>query len=338
MSIRIAFLTSHPDLPSTRYRVARLVPHLKEAGFECMVQRIPKNAFKRLHLFSSMGDFDLVFLQKRLLSYVWQRLLRRFAKRIIFDYDDAIMFRDDADASRGHALSSSRMRKFKGTLKIADYLTPANTFLGEQALAAGFETPEGIHVLPTGLDVERWQIKTAPADEHGTLTLGWMGTWNSLAYLRPIIPAIQEVQRRRPNIKIKLICDRFIDIPGVNQQNTLWNPATETKEILDFDIGLAPLQDTPFARGKAAFKILTCFAAGVPVVASPVGANLDVVIEGETGYLASTSAQWIDSIEKLAKNTTARMAMGRQCRKLVETRYTSQKIAKDLANLLKSMI
>lgn len=132
---------------------------------------------------------------------------------------------------------------------------------------------------------------------------------------------------RNPNVKVRLIGSGSIQMPGVNVEAVQWSNESEVAKICKFDVGIMPLPDEPWTRGKCGFKLIQYMACGLPVVASPVGVNADIVSDGVNGYLADTTDQWVNRLSRLASDHSLREGMGQEGRKLVEEQYCLQATA-----------
>jgi glycosyltransferase involved in cell wall biosynthesis len=174
-----------------------------------------------------------------------------------------------------------------------------------------------VEILPTGLDVGAYPVRT-PRENDGLLRLVWIGGGSVLKHLRGIVPALEELGRRFPQVRLRIVSNEFLDLKSMPVEQRPWSRETEVADLVSSDIGLAPLTDDPFTRGKCAFKILQYQAAGLPVVASPVGVNEQYVRDGATGFLVRDLSQWIDRLAALIENPDLRLALGRAGRRDVE--------------------
>jgi glycosyltransferase involved in cell wall biosynthesis len=202
---------------------------------------------------------------------------------------------------------------------------------GNEYLAAMFrQRGRSVTVLPTCVDPAHYIVKQHAAAD--PLRLVWIGSSSTLPYLAEIVPALRQIQ----NIRLITIADRTIDdAAGLNVEHVPWSLQSEAASLIRGDIGIAPTPDDRWTRGKCGFKIIQYMAAGLPVIASPVGANAEIVREGETGLLVSTPQQWIDAIVRLAGDPTLRGRMGRAGRERVVREYSIERAADVWAQLLR---
>ena len=165
----------------------------------------------------------------------------------------------------------------------------------------------------------------------GPVRLVWIGSGSTLPYLAELVPALRQVE----HVRLVTIADRTIDSSaGLDVEHIPWSLETEASSLIRGDIGIAPTPDDRWTRGKCGFKIIQYMAAGLPVIASPVGANAEIVREGETGLLATTPQQWIDAILNLAADAELRAIMGRAGRERVEREFSIARAAHAWTKLL----
>jgi hypothetical protein len=173
----------------------------------------------------------------------------------------------------------------------------------------------------------------ARADDEGPFTLGWIGSPLTSAYLEPLRPALVELAARQ-SFRIVLVGASPTALAGLPVERVAWSLETEAAQLARFDVGLMPLPDLPWERGKCGYKLIQYMASSLPVVASPVGANRDIVVPGETGFLAETWAEWGAALDRLAQDPALRQRMGAVGRRRVEQRYALQTRAPELIDLL----
>ncbi len=230
----------------------------------------------------------------------WQLfLLRRSVRTLIFDFDDAVFLRDSYSPKGLH--HAGRLRRFAATIRACDAVVAGNRFLAEQAIRCA--TAARIEVIPTCVDPT--QYPPVEPRRSNDVQLVWVGSSSTLQGLQAVEPLLAEIGRGVPDVRLKLICDRFFEPRGLPVINCPWNAASEAAEIGSADIGIAHVPDDLWSRGKCGLKVLQYMAAGLPVVANPVGVHTEMVRHGETGFLAETPAQWVDAIARLAQSRAA---------------------------------
>lgn len=311
---QILFLVPRLDKASTRYRILQYLPALAEAGIRHEIRAVSKVARDWPRLLKQVRAADVVFIQKKLFSAFEIALLKKLSRRLIYDFDDAVMFKDSLASDRQHA---RQRRRFAATARRADLLIAGNGYLQEQGLALGRPTV----LLPTPLDMERYLPKPRPATGDMVI-LGWIGSRGTLKYLRQIVPALEELGRCLPNLRLKIVADDFFELNHLPVIKKNWSATDEIDDIHSFDIGLMPLSDDVWTRGKCGFKLLQCMAVGLPVVCSPVGANREIVTDGVEGFWAARQEEWVEKLTTLAGDAELRRALGNRGRDKVLRRYS----------------
>ncbi len=309
-------LVDHPEHVCCRYRLAAFRPFLEQAGHTLELVTMPRHWFSRLRLFQHLRGANVI-VQRRLLAG-WQRsLLRRAARRLLFDFDDA-MFLRDSYAARG-LQDRRRLRRFAGMVRCADAVIAGNAFLAEAA--AEWTDERSIQVIPTCVDPERYPL-AEPVRQGEGVQLVWVGSSSTLRGLQAIAPLLEKIGRNVPGVRLKLLCDRFLTLRHLPVLPVRWTEANEATEIASADIGISWLPDDAWSRGKCGLKVLQYLVAGLPVIANPVGVQIEMVRHGETGFLVRTPEQWIEAVRRLAEDVALRRRMGRAGRRLVETRFS----------------
>lgn len=298
--MKLLVITNNPKRASFRQRIVVHLSTLREHGIDTEIAVFPLGAAARKRLFREASDFDAVFLQKRRLNIFDARTLRKCAKRIIYDFDDAVMYspRKPDRTSRSHEWP------FRRTVKLADLVIAGNQYLAQHA--AKFNT--NVRVVPTGLDTKAYS-GAVESKKGGKVILVWIGSKSTLKYLAGIADALEKLGNLCDNVALRIICDDFIDLGAMPVEKCIWTQNTQYRDVAASDIGLAPLPDDPFTRGKCGFKILQYAAAGLPTVASPVGVNAQYVQDGVTGLLASKTDEWVESLRRLTADYQKRQQM-----------------------------
>jgi glycosyltransferase involved in cell wall biosynthesis len=309
--IRLLVITNNDSLnqPSFRQRIALYLDLLRARGIDCHVARLPREALERRALYASARRFAGVLLHRKVLT-AWDAFwLRRLGGTVIYDFDDAVMYSNRQDGR----LCPIRSRRFRRAVALSRLVIAGNEYLAQHARRYN----PHVEILPTGLGVGAYPVP-APRAKDGLVRLVWIGGGSVLKHLRRIVPALEEVGRRFPQVRLPIISNQFLNLQAMPVEQRPWSRETEVADLVTSDVGLAPLTDDPFTRGKCAFKILQYQAAGLPVVASPVGVNEQYVRDGVTGFLARDLSQWADRLAALIVNPDLRLALGRAGRRDVE--------------------
>lgn len=278
-----------------RYRLAPF-------GFR-LVPLAPK-LLGRLRQYRQAMRADAVILQRTLLPRFELNYLRNHAKRLIFDFDDAI-WRRDSYCRKTH--SAKRQRRFDQTVAAADAVVAGNDFLAQRAGDA--------YVIPTCVD----EVVLRPKDhvKSSTLKLVWVGSGSTLRSLEALAPVFRALSQAFPDLGLRLICDRFFDV-GLPTECVPWSAATESEQIASSDIGIAAMPDDDWSRGKCGVKVLQYLACGLPVIANPVGVHQSML---PAECLAATPADWVAIVRRL-HDPAERNRLGAEGRRLVAERYS----------------
>jgi glycosyltransferase involved in cell wall biosynthesis len=312
----------------TRYRVPQFIPYLVKYGMEVELLRIPSSAMKFWSMVSTLKDVDIVVILRKLLSPWKQKLIRRFAKKIVFEYDDSIMYRSSRWSNQ---YSGTRRSRFEKMVKQCDLVIAGNQFLKGEATK--YVNEGKVHVIPTVVDIERYAAKQYHGQKDEVI-IGWLGSKGTLYYLKELVPVLTKIGKRFPFARLKIVCNDFLDVPSMHVIKKEWTEEDEVADLQSFDIGLGPLTDDVWTRGKCGLKLVQYLAVGVPVICSPVGANKEIVTNGEVGFWAGNQREWIKKISILIENSELRKKMGEKGRERIERRYSLQAMAPQIVDML----
>jgi glycosyltransferase involved in cell wall biosynthesis len=316
--------------PSFRHRMRSLVSPLETAGWKVCCERFPSGrygvrTFERRKL---LAWADVVVLHQIKLSALEARLFGALSKHRIFDVDDAIYVRKPRRLGEPPDDSRWRRKKFAATCRWVEVVAAGNGVLAGIARPAA----RAVEVLPTSIDVDCYRPTSAgPADPP---TIAWIGSPENLVYLELVRPALARLSARHPSLKMRVICSAFPDWPEVKIERVAWSEATEAASLAAAHIGIMPLADDAWTRGKCAFKLLQYMAASLPCVASAVGANREAVIEGYNGFHATAAEDWERDLEKLIVSPELRARMGANGREHVAQRYSMSAYRRNYLALL----
>ncbi|NIO06264.1 MAG: glycosyltransferase [Proteobacteria bacterium] len=326
--MRVIFLTrQNPQ----GYRIQHYFPYLEIHGVQVSLRVIPRQREERYLLFRELPGYDVVYVQRRLLGPLHLFLLRRASKRLVYDFDDAVMYRS---SRHSNPRSFSRRWAFRGMVRASDAVIAGNQFLRGEALK--YVGVDKISVVPTVVDPKRY-----PPKDHGvqgdSIVLGWIGSGSTIWYLQNLTPVLETVYRRYPQLKLKIVSDRFFDCATIPTIKKKWKCEEEVMDLQSFDIGLMPLTDDVWASGKCGLKAIQYSAVGIPVVCSPVGINRDVVEDGLNGYWANTDSDWVEKISKLIEAPQLREDMGANGRKRVEESFSLDRASETVLDLFRHL-
>jgi glycosyltransferase involved in cell wall biosynthesis len=324
---QILVITNNLQQASFRLRIDVLRNPLASRGVNLLVQVRPRGIFARRTLLKTAAHFDAVILQRKMLDPLDMKLLRQSARKIFFDVDDAVMLHS---RPVGFIENWRTQRRFDATAKNADLVVAGNEYLAEKFRAKGAK----VAILPTVVDPVHYQTKSHGQTDSPKLI--WIGSASTLKYLQESLPILAEAAKQIPGLRLVTIADQTLAHSTLPLDHIAWSVESESAALCRGDIGIAPTPEDPWTLGKCGFKIVQFMAAGLPVIASPVGANRELVVPGETGYLASNSAQWVEAITKLSADPALRQKMGQAGRKRVEEHFSLAKAVNQWADWLRA--
>jgi glycosyltransferase involved in cell wall biosynthesis len=318
--------------PSFRIRILSLVDRLASRGFAWDLKPRPKGPWARLAMARSARDYDGVILHRKMLDPYEARALRRHlpaGRRIFLDIDDAMMLHE---TELGFLARRRLQRRYHATRKIVDVVCAGNAYLAGMFQEAGARTA----IVPSGVDPAVQPLKQTTAGK-GTILL-WVGSHSTLKYLELSFPALARAATRVNDLRLTVFCDIPPAAAPIPVDFVPWNLPEENAVMLRGDIGIAPTPENPWTLGKCGFKIVQYMNAGLPVIASPVGFNADLVQPPEAalqaGLLPATWDQWPGAIEQLASDSALRGRFGAAGRRRVEAELSLDKIADAWAAVL----
>lgn len=248
----------------------------------------------------------------------------------VYDFDDALFLGSVSDKNRRAAMLKQERRRWGAYVTKARLVTAGNTYLASAASAAGAARVE---LLPTCVDPSRYE--PARHNERDSVTVGWIGSQTTTPYLDPVMRAVARLHDSGHRVRLRLIgADRLASRPWLEQRD--WSLDREAADLADLDIGVMPMPNSAWARGKCGYKLLQYFAAGLPAIASPVGVGRNMIGEGR-GLLAASVPEWERAIIELASDAAARREMGTDARNYVERYFSYTRWAPELAAMLKEL-
>jgi glycosyltransferase involved in cell wall biosynthesis len=292
---------------------------------------IMRSYLRRAAQLATSYGYDLIWIEKEVLPWLpgWYELLTaRLGLPYVVDYDDPIFHR--YDHHRNPLVRLILGRKIDAVMRRASAVIAGSRYLADFARRA-----RAAHVveLPSVVDLTRYHV--VPRRPDGTFRIGWIGTPLTAQYLHVVRPALLELAQRR-RVVVVAVGAGGLDLGPVPTEVRSWSEVNEVTDIQTFDVGIMPLPDTPMTRGKCGYKLIQYMACGRPVVASPIGANSDIVDHGTDGFLASSTADWIRLLDVFAQRPALAEEMGRAARRTVESTFSLQVIAPKLAAVLEN--
>jgi glycosyltransferase involved in cell wall biosynthesis len=334
--------------PSSRYRIYQYLPYLRKAGIEVTICPLFKEGwfrimdmrlsplrgatkalyalarlFVRIWDLLHVGRYDLYCLEHQAFPYL-PAFLEKIAKRInpnmLLEFDDAIF------------LTPLHGRKIPKLIAMSRHVIVGNNYLKDYAMKFNSH----VSVIPTVVDTERYNEKRDYRAQ-GQVVIGWIGLAYNLPYVQRLEGTFQKLKAEVGDFIFTVICSKGLKMDGVQTVFKPWNYDDEAKDIRTFDIGIMPLADDEWAKGKCGLKILQYMACGVPVVASPVGVNKNIIKDGENGFLAATEKDWLQKLTLLARDEELRRKLGQKGRETVEDRYSLKLWGPKVASLYKNL-
>jgi len=327
--MKVLFLYQKRDLASSRIRVLNLIPELEEAGINCLAVEFPRTILKKIPLFKKLGTFDCILLQKKLLSFAESTLLGSLSKKLVFDFDDAIYYRDDTHQSFE---SRSRLSRFRKIVAKANLIIAGNEVLSREASRYN----RNIVTIPSAVEARGIPVQRHEEDLK-TVSIGWIGGKGNLHHLAKLAPVLQRLSRDFA-LKLVILSDDSLDVDGVDVVHIPWRLETQEEVISGFDIGVMPLPNNPWTRGKCGYKALQYMASGVPAVVSDVGTNREIVTSGKEGFVAGSMEGFYDPLRVLIVNRELRKEMGARARAKVISTYSVEAVGRKLALTLEELV
>jgi len=328
--MKVLFLIQGWEVAASRYRVLQYIPYLNSQGVETTVSHYPRSIKENIQFFRDLPKYDIVFLQRKRFNQPRLRWLRRRAKRIVYDFDDSVMYRN---SKAKDPVSRTRKRRFRQMINASDFVIAGNEFLKNQV--SPFNS--NVEVIPTSIDQDRYHSRDYSIRKE-KVTIGWIGDHGSIHYLEKMRPIFERIGERYSHCELKIVCDIFFDCEKIHVVKKQWKSDEEVEDLQSFDIGLMPLVDDPWSWGKCGLKIVQYQGVGVPVVCTPVGVNRDLVEDGVTGFWAKTPVEWEEKLSVLIEDAPLREKLGNEGRKRVLEEYTVQSCAPRLVSIFERVM
>jgi glycosyltransferase involved in cell wall biosynthesis len=353
LTIKVAALTSGREVPSSRFRVRQHIRLLRQYGIDVReyIPAISKfgpppgwpqrlnpwwglpfyaawqgvKLSVRLPGISATWKSQVTWLERELLAgiYTLEGLIR---KPLVFDVDDAVWL--------FFPFSGGMLRQIA---RRSDVIVAGNSFLADWFS----QYCSSIRIIPTAIDAHRFRPAPKPDGMNGKFVIGWTGGDFNLPYLYAIEAPLRRLFDRYPEMELLVVCNRpprFVSLPASRVRYLPWSEDIEAQAVQQMDVGLMPLPDTDWARGKCSFKMLQYMSCGIPAVVSPVGMNRDVLAMGDVGLAASTGSEWESILEKLYLNSEFSRRLGRNGRRIILECFDRKVIVKQLTDVFIGLI
>jgi glycosyltransferase involved in cell wall biosynthesis len=357
--VRILFWVPYPkEGQSNRFRVEQYLPYLnaegigyslrpfissefyrvlyRPGGFPRKFYFFMKSFLRRIIDLLSIFKYDLVFVHREAFPFgppIFEILaFKCFKKPLVYDFDDAIFLGERSESNRAISFLKNP-GKVARIITLSQQVIVGNNYLNEYAE----QFNKNITVIPTPIDTEKYKPFNSPHEKNGVV-VGWIGSHSTAGYLLELKDVFQQLKKDNSDLVIRLIGAEKYEklLPGTECR--AWTLEDEIEELGSFDIGLMPMPDNPWTKGKCAFKLLLYMSMGTPAVCSPVEMNKEVIRDGENGFLASSAEEWFYRIQTLIKDQDLRKRIGLQGRKIVEEKYALSLWAPAFIEVLKKAI
>jgi len=342
--------------PGQRYRLEQWEPLLRERGvdityapFECTelnevvykqgqiakkLRLVVQALGRRAALLSKLTNYDVIYLHREaalLGPAVFERLIHRSGVPIVFDFDDAI-FLSYKSPSNGYLSYLKFAGKTKTNCRLAAHVMVGNPYLAEYAR----QFNQNVSIIPTTIDTDKYKPVNIE-DSSGPIVIGWTGSHSTVQHLDTLRSALAKLAQRE-SIRLRVIGTPNYQIEGVEFETIMWRSETEVEDLSAVDIGIMPLPDDNWARGKCGAKALQFMAMGIPTVCSPVGVNTDIIQDNENGLIANSEDEWIEKLSLLIRSRELRARLGKAGRQTIEQRFSAAVQAPRVYEVLESVV
>ena len=360
--IRVLALSPIPEEGAgCRFRIAQFIPYLESVGIQVTLNSLFTPEFfrlvykpghyarkaatfaalslKRLGSLRGASRYDLILVYREMFPVgpaVVERLLAaRGRPPVVFDFDDAIFLPSVSEANR--LISALKQpQKVASIIRHSDHVITGNEFLADYARR--FNTK--VTTIPTCVDTDRFvpSPSVPGSDEGRELVVGWIGSPTTASYIRGLAGVLRRVGERHPFVLRVSGAGAPLEIPGVRVENRTWSLHEEVALFNTCDVGVYPLADDEWSKGKCGFKAIEFMACGVPVIASAVGVNRTIVQDGTNGFLAATEDEWVEKLSRLLADAALRRRFAAAGRRTIEEGYSLRVNAPMLAATLKAVV
>lgn len=295
--------------------------------------RVYLNTF--LFLIKNRNRYDLVFIEKEIFPYfpAWVELIFLKNKKFVLDYDDAIFH--NYDRHKNFLIRLFLGKKINQLMKKANLITVGNEYLKQRAVVA---KADNIEIIPTVVDLDKYSMRPDNLENNLIPVIGWIGTSVTQKYLKMIESSLAQVFSIKKFKFLAIGADLNLQLHGFDYEILPWSEKTEVEFLNRIDIGVMPLLDQPFEKGKCGYKLIQYMALGKPVIASPIGVNIEIIQHKKNGFLVLSSQEWIEAFLFLLNNPANMNLMGMESRKIVESRFSLQKYAPILFKLFNNLM
>lgn len=327
--------------PGQRYRLEQWEPLLRERGVDITfasfedenlhallykrgmmgkkLQLVTRALGRRLSLVRKVKDYDLVYLLREaalLGPPLFERLIAQSGVPMIFDFDDAI-FVSYRSPSNGYLSYLKFASKTKTICRISSHVMVGNPYLADYAR----QVNDQVTVIPTTIDTEKYRVPERKKKD-GPVVIGWTGSYSTVQHLDTMRGALKKLAEKE-SFRLRVIGTPSYECDPVEVEAMKWRAETELEDLSEIDIGMMPLPDDRWSKGKCGLKALQFMALGIPTICSPVGVNTDIIQDDQNGFIAATEDEWVEKLTRLLRSAELRQRLGHAGRVTVEEKYSA---------------
>ena len=340
--------------PGQRFRIEQWEPLLSQRGVEITyapfenellhgllyqtgnlggkLAHVSRGFARRLSVINSVREFDAIYIFREaalLGPAFFERMIKRKGVPIVFDFDDAI-FVSYRSPSNGYLSYLKFAAKTKTICRLASHVMVGNSYLAEYAR----QFNSNVTIVPTTIDTEKYSVRQKNPDE--VPVVGWTGSFSTVQHLDTLRGALQKLARQE-KFRLRVIGTSEYQLEGVEVEALRWHSQSELADLRPVDIGIMPLPNDAWSKGKCGLKALQFMALGIPTICSPVGVNTEIIQDGENGFIANTEQEWIEKLGRLLRLPTLRDQIGLAGRATVEQKYSAIAQAPRVYEVLESI-
>lgn len=342
--------------PGQRFRLEQWEPLLEEYGVEITyapfeteelknvlyqggrtlekAKTVLKNFRKRMAEMKNVRDYDLIYVFREAAIFgppFAEKKIAASGVPMVFDFDDAV-FESYVSPTNGYLSYLKFPGKTATTVKLSAHVMAGNPYLEKYSR----QYNDNVTVIPTTIDTEKYQV-VEKQDSDEVITIGWSGSHSTVQHLDTLRETLIELAKER-NFRLRVIGTADYKLPGVDTEAMQWRSETEVTDLERIDIGIMPLPDDRWSKGKCGLKALQYMALGIPTVCSPVEVNSVIIQDGENGFLADSKDEWINKLKQLIDSYELRQKIGSKGRETVERSYSARSQAPRVYKLFKDTI
>lgn len=357
---KVLFLAMHrlDRNPSQRYRFEQYLNYFKQQGWECELSNyinekqdyflyqkgniwkkariVCRGFLQRLNDVKRAKQFDIVFIHREVFllgTTFFERKLKRSGAKLIFDFDDSIWLLDTSAGNQKWKFLKNE-HKTANIIRLSDAVIAGNAFLASYARAYN----QHVTIIPSTVDTAKYMPSLHDKSSE-TVTIGWSGSPTTVKHFETILPALEQIKEKYgERVRFALMGDGSYHHTKLKINGIAWNSDTEVNELSNFDIGIMPLPNDEWVKGKCGLKGLCYMALEIPTVLSSVGVNTEIIQDGENGFLAATEAEWVEKLSLLIDSQALRKKLGKAGRKTVVENYSVEANKEKYLHIFSSLL